>query len=614
MSVNNYKKRSLYPRLNLYNLNCNVLFVFSFESKFMTKLMWLNPIINFILLHITRLCFYSHQNSCRKFVQNASVKAFTIFAISFHACSIAATATLDNNEAISPSHEDIFTRYGISKDIAKLGVSSLTQSENVVEHVHRQIAYDGTIHQSEVFLVQSTDDEKNLDIRIKYNPKKLDANEDIIEHIEQLTKNEYLLRQYSNSYDEKSVRVIEKTNGEVIVHFNYSKYGLPQNIAYFRFFKVMLTIVDKKISQMIITNSRPFTLDGYLIDNYSQKITFTTLKNGQVVANNKHIVAVGQKHNKPAKLTTQIKLVSLYSSQDDAVVLEPELLAEVSDPRIREGRVKLNRTFPLMADIVRRQGIDVPLPFGVSMTYRKQNMDLGFTSFNVMGINLDEFFTPEQSIGTIEAESLSLRADLNIFPFWNVYAIAGQIKVNAIIDAAYTGNIRDVFIDKLGSEFKADLACGIAENAGLPVCSPAQVAVPLKLEYKMLGGGTTLSVGYKEFFASLNATYTVTKLDGQNWGNGIFLAQPIIGYQLVDYRAQFFVGGEYQGLGSNMSGNLGRIGELNRDFTYNVGISLKEWAYLVGVNKQFGKHYSASLLFNKGPSRNSITANFSYRF
>ena len=545
------------------------------------------------------------------------VKSFSCLQITFligiYLYLLPALATAYPLVESKRSSQDIFAKYGISKDIAKLGLSSLTQSENVVEHVHRAINYDGNTHQSEVFLVQSTDKNKNIDIRIKYNPKKLDADEDLIEHIEQLTKNEYLLRQYSNSYDEKSVRVFEKGEDKVIVQFDYSKYGLPQNIAYFRFFKVSLTIINKKLSEMVITNSRPFLLDSYMIDTYSQKITFTTLSNGQVIANNKSISALGQKHGKPAKLNTHIKLVSLYSDED-VIVLEPELLAEVSDPRIREERVQLNRTFPLMADLVRRQGIDVPLPFGISMAYRKQNMDLGFTSFNVMGMNLDEFFDPEQSLGIIEADSLSLRADLNIFPFWNVYAIAGEIKVKAIIDAAYTGNIRNVFIDRLGSEFKADIACGIAENAGLPVCSPAQVDVPLELNYKMLGGGTTLSVGYREFFASLNATYTVTKLDGQNWGNGIFLAQPIIGYQLVDYRAQFFVGGEYQGLGSNMSGNLGHIGELERDFTYDVGVSLKEWAYLVGINKQFGKHYNLSLLFNKGKSRDSITANFSYRF
>ncbi|MEZ9706717.1 hypothetical protein AB4308_20255, partial [Vibrio breoganii] len=114
-----------------------------------------------------------------------------------------------------------------------------------------------------------------------------------------------------------------------------------------------------------------------------------------------------------------------------------------SDPRIREEKVEVSSFFPLMGDLVRRQGIDIPLPYGFSVAYRNQDMDLGFQSFNLglgaLGLqNLDKDFEPTETFAKVNAESFSIRGDVYILPFWNVYALAGKIKVKATIDAQYT--------------------------------------------------------------------------------------------------------------------------------------------------------------------------------
>lgn len=144
------------------------------------------------------------------------------------------------------------------------------------------------------------------------------------------------------------------------------------------------------------------------------------------------------------------------------------------------------------------------------------------------------------------------------------------------------------------------------------MCNTGRVNVPLHLEYDLVGVGTTLSVGYKEFFASVTGSYTKTRLKGtDNWGDGILTVQPMLGYQLVDYRAQIFVGAEYQGLDSRMEGHV-VAGDI--EFDYDIGVNLDNWAYLVGFNKQLGKHYNLSALYNRGETRSAVTLNFGYRF
>lgn len=509
----------------------------------------------------------------------------------------------------------VMERYGITDELLKLGLSSLTYGDQMVEHVQRSIEVDGEHRESEVFLVQSTDNSGNIDLRIKYDQAKLDDEEDIIAKIEAITKVEYRLKGYIDSYDKSSLKVNEISPNHVEISFNYSKYGLPQDIAYFRFMTVKLTLIDGKASTMEITNNgKSFEYGDYRMTDYVQNITFDTLLNGKTIVKQKTIQAKGNKGKKPVNYMVKLKPVAFYDDMLGVLVMDQELLSSVSDPRIREEKVDLDRLFPILGDLVRQQGIDVPLPFGFSVAYRNQDMDVGFSDFNIMGLNLNEFFDPESSIGTVNAESYSLRADINILPFWNVFGYIGKVNVDAVVDAQYTGKMKDVFEDKLGV-VGGRLACAAVASQGVDVCSPSEVNVPLHLEYDLVGVGTTLSVGYKEFFASVTASYSQTRLEGNDqWGDGILTIQPMLGYQFLDYRAQVFIGAEYQGIKPTMEGNLGYIDALGREFTYDVGVELNKWAYLIGFNKQIGKNLNFTALYNKGETRSALTLNLSYRF
>ncbi|ENT6849334.1 hypothetical protein ACFD7P_000869 [Vibrio vulnificus] len=523
-------------------------------------------------------------------------------ASSFASESIAQSDTTAEYAQTASTGSQVFAQYGIDEKLIKLSLSSLTAGEHLVEQTTRSIKVGDSERVSRVFLVKETDTKGNIDLRIKYNPSQVDKRDDAIDEIERNTKTEYRLRDYVQSYDPATVQVQTLANETVIVSFNYSKYGLPQDIAYFRFMKVAITVKKRVPQKMVITNAKPFSYEGHQIDSYQQTIRFDQLDNGRVILSEKEIIVKGHSKGQPLEINAKTVPVALYDDKDGVHVLHQELLSEVSDPRIREERVELDSLFPLMGDMVRQKGIDLPLPYGFSVAYRQQEMNLPFTDFHIMGVGLNALFDPKESFGHVNAESLSLRGDINILPFWNLFGIIGKVNVDATVDAHYTGALKET---PLG------LLC-LKEPK---LCQPGNVHLPLHLEYDVIGAGTTLSVGYKEFFASLTGTYTTTLLKGnENWGDPIITIQPMLGYQLVDYRAQLFVGAEYQGLKPTISGTIDSVEIGGKPFEYNVGLEMEEWAYLIGFNKQFGKNYNMTFLYNKGETRNSMTLNFGYRF
>ncbi|MEZ8821545.1 MULTISPECIES: hypothetical protein [Vibrio] len=504
----------------------------------------------------------------------------------------------------------VFDKYGISRDLPKLAISSLVQGEHLVEHAHRTLQVGDQVRDSSVYLVKNTDTKGNIDLRVKYNPTELDDNDKLLNEIETFTRTEYRLRNYAESFDPSSVRVQEVSDSKVIVSFKYSKYGLPQDIAYFRFLNVDIELVDGQPKRMLISNEKPFKHHTYNVETYHQEIEFYTLDSGKVVIASKMTEVTGTSKNKPMKMTSLVEPVAIYEDDNAVQVLNEERLEEVSDPRMQEASVKLDRVFPLMGDMVRRQGIDLPLPFGVSVAYRNQDMDIPMTDYVIGGVRLNDLFDPEDSVATVNAESLSIRGDINILPFWNVFGYVGKVNVDANIDASYTGAAGEYLQDKLNDKLPG-LGNKLCEGVSA-LCNSGRLNVPLHLEYDLRGAGTTLSVGYKEFFASVTGTYSQTRLKGlDDWGDGIITVQPMLGYQLVDYRAQFFVGAEYQGLNSRMQGTV-KTDDI--EFDYDVGVDIDQWAFLTGVNKQIGKHYNMTVLYNKGETRSALTLNFGYRF
>jgi hypothetical protein len=530
------------------------------------------------------------------------LKAALVSSIFFSTSALAEhqdTSDLDNAAEFAELRD-----LNIPEHLPGLALSDLGQTDHFVEHVTKSFTGKHGTEATEYFLVHSTDLKGRMSLNIRYKEESLKHRKGLLKDIEKLAMTEYKLRQYASTYDKSSLQVDQQEDGSATVRFNFSKFALPQDLSFFRFMQVEMTVRNGLVKQMVITNSEPFKHDLGKVNEYRQTLKLEVLNTGEYVIKHKTVNAKGVCKGHDCELDMEIKPVAFYDNSAGAIIKDQQLLSEMSDPRVREENVKLDNVFPIFGDTLRRKGIDLPKPFGFSMAYRSQETDFDFTSFSVFGIDPDIlgiFFDPEQSHAVVNTESFTLRGDAYILPFWNVFGLVGKLNVDADVLAHFNG------IDLcLGVEI-GDKCIG--EQIQVP---SGDFNVPLHLEYDLLGVGTTLSVGYKNLFASVTGSFTKTKMNGSdNWGNGIITVQPMLGYQFQQQRAQVFVGAEYQGYNDNMTGTV-RFQDIEME--YDVGIRSQRWAGLIGFNKELGQNYNITGLVSIGKDRSAATLNFGYRF
>ncbi len=143
----------------------------------------------------------------------------------------------------------------------------------------------------------------------------------------------------------------------------------------------------------------------------------------------------------------------------------------------------------MRADLALDRGHELPLPFGVTAAFTSMwttplvtEVRVGFNGANpavVAPITLNNLETKTQSLVT--------RVDGWILPFLNVYGVFGETWVDSTTDLT---------IPKPGP-------------------GPPTIVLPVrvKLNGPTYGVGSTLVVGYKSWFAAVDANYTRTDLD-----------------------------------------------------------------------------------------------------
>ncbi|RHW75680.1 hypothetical protein [Colwellia sp. RSH04] len=495
-----------------------------------------------------------------------------------------------------------FAEVGLPEEIPNFLLSSLSHDSAYIEHVLIEEGVGTEKTNLEVFLLFSKDKNNNIDLRAKYDEFINEDEERLIDSLKTAAKTQYRIKNYGRIYDPASieVKIVDERTKHVFIKF--SPYALPQDIAYFRHMVADFTIEDGKLTTAVVKNTKPFVKDGKHIESYEMTTKFLS-KNDKYFLDNKTVVAEGMWGDKAYYQKMNGNFVAYYSGRDSVadVVLNDELLTKASNPRLKEAKMELNRALPFMADMVRQQGIDLPLPFGVAVNYRTQENDFDFTSFSVLGIppeSLEKLFDPATSTAKVKVESLSLKADMFILPFWNVFAVLGQNKTSVDMQAHFKG------VDACLGITLPNGSC-LGESVQLP---STDIPISLDLTYETLGLGTTLAVGYKNVFASMTATYAHSSLkDSASPATTMWIFSPMIGYQFTEWRAQVLVGAEYQDYAAKMTGVVGEL-------DYDIGIESDKWSYTLGARKELGQHYNLIALASRGNGRTSFTLSAEYRF
>ena len=181
-------------------------------------------------------------------------------------------------------------------------------------------------------------------------------------------------------------------------------------------------------------------------------------------------------------LAVPVSLCSQVHAGENAAA---PILPEIDDQRSWYG------LWPEATKEAIKRGYNVPLPFGVSVNYFTMRRDIGVTAvragFNGRMHDLSDYV----AVDTLtEVSNEIVRLDAHIFPFLNVYVMAGSFKNESSVDMLIT------LPDGSGGSSEYAIKGGPSFDSSL------------------YGGGIILSGGWRNYFGSVDANYANTELGG----------------------------------------------------------------------------------------------------
>lgn len=142
------------------------------------------------------------------------------------------------------------------------------------------------------------------------------------------------------------------------------------------------------------------------------------------------------------------------------------------------------RMLPFLGEEARKRGYEIPEPFGLGLVYYKLKRDIEVTD-----VRVGRGDTPPVSVSnfvdfgsTSNVDNVNLKADVFLFPFLNLYAIAGKIK------------------NKSDTHIAVDLPSLVPGGPGRTL----ETTLPTKLDGTVKGFGVTLAGGIGSFFGALD--------------------------------------------------------------------------------------------------------------
>ncbi|MDR9829668.1 hypothetical protein RCJ22_29195 [Vibrio sp. FNV 38] len=151
--------------------------------------------------------------------------------------------------------------------------------------------------------------------------------------------------------------------------------------------------------------------------------------------------------------------------------------------------------------------------------------------------------------------NITLRGDVWIFPFLNVYGILGYTKGES------KAKINSLSCDHSAvSGIDNQILCGAVNAVGGVL--PDNAMFTLDMEGGTYGLGTTLAGGVGDWFALLDMNYTYTDINAIDGNIKTFVAAPRIGHRWQydgGRELRVFVGAMYQDVQQYLSGDIGDL-------------------------------------------------------
>jgi hypothetical protein len=226
----------------------------------------------------------------------------------------------------------------------------------------------------------------------------------------------------------------------------------------------------------------------------------------------------------------------------------------------KEDKRKWMGLWPSLTEAAIAEGYDLPLPFGISANYiyLRRNIEVKEVKAGLNGSlnDVSNYLAVETEN---DVQTGLIRFDAFLLPFLNIYGFGGTIKNQSAVDLTIT----------------------VPGIGGRPITRNVQVNPDLTAD--IWGAGANLSGGYKNFFISLDATYSATDLGGAFSDSvEVWIFASRLGYRgsIRGKTTTFFTGAAYWDSETVISGSL-PLGANTLDFDVLQGPE-NPWNALIG--------------------------------
>lgn len=274
-----------------------------------------------------------------------------------------------------------------------------------------------------------------------------------------------------------------------------------------------------------------------------------------------------------------------------------------------------NRRLPFLAQKVIDEGYDLPLPYGLSITYSNVTQDMLLGSLNV-GLNGSEivpfeFVSFENAVAN--SESVQLKIDAWLFPFMNVYGMVGRVDGEAPVDVVLDGN---GMLDILG------ISCPPPD----PLCALLQdrtITLPIDAPFSgtTYGVGAVLAGGWNNWFVTIPINFTYADMDTTKTEGIATTVTPRVGriFGLNNYgNLALYAGGNYLNAELDVAGTVFLPVPGGDDLRVDYEIEQKnkdKWNVLLGYNWDITRRWSWMAEYNGFiGSREAFITSATYRY
>ncbi len=242
-----------------------------------------------------------------------------------------------------------------------------------------------------------------------------------------------------------------------------------------------------------------------------------------------------------------------------------------------------------------KRGHNLPLPFGISFNYLTMTRDIGVTSvragFNGRMNDLSDFVSVDT---VVDVTNEIGRLDANIFPFLNVYVMAGSFK----------------------NESSVDMLLSVPNRSG--GTTDVELKGSPSFDSTVYGGGLILSGGWKKFFGSYDVNFASTELGGAFDGRiETFIHSVRIGYrdEFAGGTAAVWLGASYWDTARTTKGSM-TMPEGKNTLSFEIDQEpVNPETYSLGAMYEFNQHWQtqAEYRFNFKDAH-IFMGGLSYRF